>query len=191
MFAMTLRRRVKKTMGVRLNIPGFMYGNILPDISKKYGSHPHTMKDALLHIIETKEDLLNQNKYYSKFQFAKELGAINHYLSDFFCLPHTERYFKGRIYHQYYEFIMIARFKKGLRAYHKMLKENNSVLEPSDLKGFIVEYNREYINKRISDINDIRYALFVGIKLIECMVAHTSQTYSFAGNKVNAEALRI
>ena len=34
MFAMTLRRQIKRTMGIRLNLPSFLYGNILPDISK-------------------------------------------------------------------------------------------------------------------------------------------------------------
>ena len=191
MFAMTLRRQIKRTMGIRLNLPGFLYGNILPDISKKYRAHPHKMKEALLHIIDSKDNLIDQhnNKYYSGYRFAKELGAINHYLSDFFCLPHTEKYHKGKIYHQYYEFIMIAHYKKGLRAYRKMLNNNDKVLKPAELKNFIVDYNKEYEDKKVSDVNDIRYALFAGIKLIECILAHTAQACPFSGKKVNIGAI--
>jgi len=191
MFALTLRRRIKKTMGVKLNLPGFLYGNILPDISKKYGAHPHKMKDALSHIIKSKDDLIIQrnNNDYSDYRFAKELGAINHYLSDFFCLPHTERYYKGKIYHQYYEFLMIVRFRKGLRAYRKMLSDDAAILKPCELKNFIVDYNKEYSAKKVSDVNDIRYALFAGVKLVECMVAHTVHTCPFAGKKVNIGAI--
>lgn len=191
MFAMTLRRRVKKTLGVKLNLPGFLYGNILPDISKKYGAHAHYMKDALGHVIESKDHILNRhrNEYLSNYQFAKEVGAINHYLSDFFCLPHTEKYARGKLYHQYYEFLMIARFRKGLRAYHKMLNNDKTMLKPSDVEAFILNHNKDYTGKKISDVNDIRYALFAGIKLVECMVVHTILSKSFVRTKVSVEPL--
>lgn len=61
MFAVTLRGQVKKKMGVSLNLRGFLFGNILPDISKKYGEHPHYMKDALSHVVKSKDNLLFKN----------------------------------------------------------------------------------------------------------------------------------
>lgn len=191
MFAVTLRQRVKRTMGIKLNLPGFLYGNILPDISKKYGAHAHYMKDALEHVIKTNDHIIKRHReeYLSNYQFAKEVGAINHYLSDFFCLPHTERYDRGKIYHQYYEFLMIARFRKGLRAYHKMLKNDKTMLKPSEVEDFIINYNKDYADKKISDVNDIRYALFAGIKLVECMVAHSVLPSSFVRTKVSVESL--
>lgn len=176
MFAMTVRRRVKKSMGVSLSFTGFLYGNILPDISKKYGAYPHYMKDALAHVVRTKDEIIEKSygQPLSKYRFAKELGAINHYLSDFFCLPHTEDYYRGKIYHLYYELLMIARYRKGLIAYRRLLKEHSTrTLMPKELKSFIVEHNKIYRSKSASDIKDIGYALFAGIKLIECVIAHS------------------
>lgn len=172
MFAVTVRRRIKKTLGFALNLPGFLYGNILPDISKKYGEHPHYMKDALTHVVNTKDYLIEQNAYepLSPYQFAKELGAINHYLSDFFCLPHTEGYQGSKTQHGIYEFLMIARYRKGSRAFRTLLLAQGNQLELSDLKAFIIDNNKAYQDRKASKINDIRFALFAGTKLSESML---------------------
>lgn len=172
MFAVTVRRRIRKTLGLTLNLPGFLYGNILPDISKKYGEHPHYMKDALSHVVATKDNLLQRStdEPLSPYQFAKELGAINHYLSDFFCLPHTEDYKGSKTQHGVYEFIMIARYRKGSRAFSSLLKDHVDQLELSDLRAFIIDHNKAYKDRKASNINDIRYALFAGTKLSESML---------------------
>lgn len=189
MFAWTVRKRVKKTMGVKLSLTGFLYGNILPDISRRYGSYPHYMKDALPHVVKTKDDIIEKvyDGSISKYRFAKELGAINHYLSDFFCLPHNDGYSGGKIYHQYYELLMIARYRRGLSALRRMLRKNEKrALLPDELKSFIVEYNNMYRSKNASDVKDISYALFAGIKLIECVVAHSFLSQASASKVVTA-----
>ncbi len=176
MFAVTVRNRVKDTQGVALNLPGFLFGNILPDISKKYGKHPHFMKDALTHVVNAKDSLLKQNSHVplSPYQFAKELGALNHYLSDFFCFPHNEGYNGSKAHHGVYELLMIARYRKGLRAFRTLLKDQDARLESGDLKAFIINHNNTYKDKKASKINDIRYALFTGTKLSESILAHIS-----------------
>lgn len=174
MFAVTLRRQVKKKMGVSLNLRGFLFGNILPDISKKYGEYPHYMKDALSHVVSSKDNLLFRNgePLYS-YRFAKKLGAMNHYLSDFFCLPHTEGYNGSKAHHGYYEFMMIARYRKGLKAFRTLLNDHDSELKQRDLTNFILENNHLYSKKKASDINDIRYALYAGTKLSESILSHS------------------
>lgn len=174
MFAWTVRRRVKKTIGVTLNLCGFLYGNILPDISKKYGECPHYMKDALSYVVSSKDSLLyNNNHSLYSYQFAKRLGAMNHYLSDFFCLPHNEGYKGSKAHHGYYELMMIARYRKGLRAYRNFLDEQDTNLGLRNLKDFIIMHNKCYISKKASDVNDIRYALFAGTKLSESILAQS------------------
>jgi hypothetical protein len=176
MFAVTVRRKVRKELGISLNLRGFLYGNILPDISKKYGSCPHYMKDALPYILASKDRLIHKKSSLpvSNYSFAKNLGAINHYLSDFFCLPHTEGYQGSKAHHGIYEFFMIARYKKGLNGFRALLEKHGDLLEPGSLKPFIEEQNRKYIQKRASGANDIRYALFAGTKIIESLVAYLS-----------------
>jgi hypothetical protein len=173
MFAVTVRRKVRKTTGVKLNLRGFLYGNILPDISRKYGSHPHYMKDALPHVLAVKDSLLLKTRSSaSSYKFAKELGAMNHYLSDFFCLPHTEGYSRSKAHHGIYELLMIARYRKGLRAYRALLKSHLTPVKPKDLNSFINEHNKTYTTMKASKINDIQYALFAGTKLSESMLAN-------------------
>ncbi|MGI6084323.1 MAG: zinc dependent phospholipase C family protein [Acetivibrionales bacterium] len=174
MFAVTLRRQVKKKMGISLNLPGFLFGNILPDISKKYGEYPHYIKDALSYVASYRDDLLFENsKPCNSFNFAKKLGAVNHYLSDFFCLPHTDGYKGSKAHHGYYEFMMIARYRKGLKAFRALLKEQDFHIKPRDLISFILEKNYLYSCKKASDVNDISYALYAGAKISESILAHT------------------
>ncbi len=175
MFATTVRRRIKKSLGVSLSYFGFLYGNILPDISRKYGYHPHYLKDSLNHVIISKDRLIDSNNPgYSSYRFAKELGAINHYLSDFFCMPHTERFQGTRLNHGIYELAMMIRYKKGHKAFRHMLKEQSSTLKPSDLKSFIEENSITYSQNKGSDILDISYALFAGTKLSESMILYSA-----------------
>lgn len=175
MFAVSVRKSVKKAQGISLNLPGFLFGNILPDISKKYGSYPHYMKDALIHVVDSKDSLIysKSNKSLSPYRFAKDLGAMNHYLSDFFCFPHTEEYHGSKAHHGLYELTMIARYKKGLRGFHSLLNEQSVPLKPGDLKSFIEEQNKTYAKNQVSGMNDIRYALFAGAKLSESMITHS------------------
>ncbi len=179
MFAVTLRRHVKKKLGISLNLRGFLFGNILPDISRKYSEHPHYMKDALSYVVNSKDKLLLKDgePFYS-YRFAKKLGAMNHYLSDFFCLPHTEGYKGSKAHHGYYEFMMIARYRKGLKAFRKLLNEQVSDLKQRDLMSFIVDNNHSYSNRKASDVNDIRYALYAGTKFSECVLAHSMAAVS-------------
>lgn len=172
MFAWTVRKRIKKTLGISLNLRGFLYGNILPDISRKYGECPHYIKDALSFVVSSKDKLLSNRYSPRSYQFAKRLGAVNHYLSDFFCLPHNERYRGSKAHHGYYELKMIARYRKGLRAYRRLLAENKDNPALNSLSDFIITHNRNYARSKASDVNDIRYALFAGTRFSESVLAH-------------------
>ncbi|MCX7773997.1 MAG: zinc dependent phospholipase C family protein [Clostridia bacterium] len=175
MFAVTVRKSVKKSLGVALNLRGFLFGNILPDISRKYGYHPHYMKYSLNHVIDSKDSLLVKDlqEPLTPYRFAKELGAMNHYLSDFFCQPHSESYTKSKTHHGFYEFTMIGRYRKGLRTFRKFLKDKEALLSPADLEAFITDQSEAYRGQKQGRANDIAYALFIGALLSRCMVANT------------------
>jgi hypothetical protein len=98
---------------------------------------------------------------------------MNHYLSDFFCLPHNEGYRGSKAHHGYYELMMIARYRKGLRAFRKFLDEQDTSMGLRNFKEFIIMHNKNYANKKASDINDIRYALFAVTKLSESILAQS------------------
>jgi hypothetical protein len=175
LFAVTVRRQLKSSLGISLSYPGFLYGNILPDISRKYRKHPHNIKDSLAHVVTSGRKILNleEKDNISDYTFARELGVINHYLSDFFCFPHNEDYKGSKIMHLIYELIMTVRYKKGLKLFRKMLNQQRDFLNPENLEIFIRDRNEHYKSINSNDVNDIGYALFAGIKLIECMIAHS------------------
>ena len=75
----------------------FIYGNIKPDMTSKYVLHKHYLKESFDMIIGKikslcKLSLVFIEKYFSISKFSQELGVICHFLCDFFCVPHSQRW---------------------------------------------------------------------------------------------------
>ena len=76
----------------------FIYGNIKPDLVSKYKLRKHYRKESYEVILEKIEKLSKINsldekqkkKYFCNF--SQELGVICHFICDFFCVPHDERW---------------------------------------------------------------------------------------------------
>lgn len=106
----------------------FIYGNIKPDLLSKYKLKKHYRKESYETILDKIEKLskinnlndIQRKKYFCNF--SQELGVICHFICDFFCVPHDERWeFKhSMIIHVSYEkkLNFIAKsysFKKNLK----------------------------------------------------------------------------
>ena len=80
-----------------LNENHFIYGNIKPDLSSKYFFKKHYLKESY-DMIESKVNYLcnlnlnSLSKYFSVGVLSQELGVICHFLCDFFCVPHSQRW---------------------------------------------------------------------------------------------------
>lgn len=75
----------------------FIYGNIKPDMTSKYVLHKHYLKESFDMIIGKIKSLCKLSldfieKYFSISKFSQELGVICHFLCDFFCVPHSQRW---------------------------------------------------------------------------------------------------
>ncbi|WP_161936144.1 zinc dependent phospholipase C family protein, partial [Sarcina ventriculi] len=76
----------------------FIYGNIKPDLVSKYKLRKHYRKESYEVILEKIEKLskinsldeIQKKKYFCNF--SQELGVICHFICDFFCVPHDERW---------------------------------------------------------------------------------------------------
>ena len=76
----------------------FIYGNIKPDALSKYKLHRHYM-DESFEMIANKIDYLSHldlddlslKPFYAS-RFSQELGVVCHFLCDFFCVAHSERW---------------------------------------------------------------------------------------------------
>jgi len=160
----------------------FIYGNIKPDISSKYVFLKHYRTESLDMIAFKVNYLCNLNldslsKYFSLSKFNQELGVICHFLCDFFCVPHSQRW----------------EFKHSMKKHMLYERELSTVakeLNLSKFKGDIIKHNsfeeffhalyEEYINK--SDYkNDLLFSSYACNSVInyilDCILQNTVKSY--------------
>lgn len=145
-----------------INKKRFIWGNIKPDCASKYKLMKHYYDESIemiLDKIKLLSSLSVEDIYYDfgKNKFSEELGVICHFLCDFFCIPHNQRWeFKHSMKkHVLYE-KRLAKFAKLYRPKSYI----NSDLSLSDIEDFIVE-NQEKYKKEESFRNDLSYSYFI------------------------------
>lgn len=75
----------------------FIYGNVKPDLISKYKLEKHYLDESYDMIKEKIQFMINLSlsdleKMYSVKSFSQEIGVICHFLADFFCVAHSERW---------------------------------------------------------------------------------------------------
>ena len=145
-----------------INKKRFIWGNIKPDCASKYKLMKHYYDESIemiLDKIKLLSSLSVEDIYYDfgKNKFSEELGVICHFLCDFFCIPHNQRWeFKHSMKkHVLYE-KRLAKFAKLYRPKSYI----NSDLSLSDIEDFIVK-NQEKYKKEESFRNDLSYSYFI------------------------------
>ena len=164
MFAYHVRKIIKKDIGIKLNLLGYMVGNVLPDIRARFNSQPHYIDASLKYVVKSSQRLINNDERLSRdsYQFSKRMGIINHYLSDFFCYPHQAYYNEGLRRHMTYEFKMLAKYRRGLRRAKRDLIFYPKGLIPEDFESWILRRNRSYRGQQISCATDVSHAIHAG-----------------------------
>ena len=142
----------------------FVWGNIKPDCVSKYKFHKHYLDESFPMIIRKIQFLSTLSityiyRSYSLNKFNQELGVICHFLCDYFCVPHNQRWeFKTPTIvkdHLLYE--------KDLNKFLKdfTLKSN---LEPdlslANIEKFILNCQKEY-ESTTSFENDLVFSYFI------------------------------
>lgn len=129
LIANSVRKTVYEQTGVMLSLTGFMYGNILPDLSPKQGKIPHYLKDSLGFVIESSEKLHDSKSgdWVGSFICSKNAGIITHYISDYFCYAHSEQYDDNIYRHHLYEFLMLFLFRRGLLFFKNKICDNKRI----------------------------------------------------------------
>lgn len=126
-----------------INEKHFIYGNLKPDASPQYVFKKHYLNESF-DTIEKKINYLcsltidSISRYLSVSKFSQELGVICHFLCDFFCVPHSERW----------------EFKHSMKKHISYEKELSRVTKESNLstyKGYII------INNSFKDFFDDLY----------------------------------
>lgn len=144
-----------------INSNNFIYGNIKPDILSKYKLRKHYLeesydmiKDKIMYLSSlTINDL---EKKFSKVSFSQEIGVICHFLADFFCVAHSERWeFKHNMkIHIKYE----NNLTKVAKDY-KLKNERDNNIESFDIFFHTLYY--EYKKNGNFEKNDLQYASYI------------------------------
>ena len=111
----------------------FIYGNLKPDAVPQYVFKKHYLNESFDTIAQKINYLCSLtidsvSRYFSVSKFSQELGVICHFLCDFFCVPHSERW----------------EFKHSMKKHMSYEKELSIVAKNSNLsiyKGDVITNN--------------------------------------------------
>ncbi len=161
----------------------FIYGNIKPDMTSKYVLHKHYLKESFDMIIGKIKSLCKLSldfieKYFSISKFSQELGVICHFLCDFFCVPHSQRW---EFSHSFKKHVI---YEKDLQSIAK--DTNFKTLEKTSIHHIGVEefFNKlykEYVKKEDFE-NDLFFSTYrcksVVDYILNCILDNTVRSYT-------------
>ncbi|KXZ39351.1 Zinc dependent phospholipase C [Alkalithermobacter thermoalcaliphilus JW-YL-7 = DSM 7308] len=166
---------IKNELNIDLNKKFLMYGSMKPDIALSLALRKHYKNENLDFVIDQilslTEEGLNEN-FISINKFSTKLGIITHFLSDFFCLPHSNReyYHDKLIQHLNYENKLHSKFK-NLNLLYKIKVPYVKDVNKENIKLVIDELYDEYINNSQGFENDIKHSInissVIGIIIIK------------------------
>jgi hypothetical protein len=173
MLSKNIRDNTYRQIGAKINLPGFMFGNILPDILHIYKSERHFLKDSLDYICANSLEILNRPSgfppYYS-YEYSKKIGVITHYISDYFCYAHSPKYKKSMFRHFVYEFIMMFNYKKGVDIYKRDFEIFFEFINFSDMESYIKQSNEIYEFEDSSSVTDVAYAIYASTVVLTSLL---------------------
>jgi hypothetical protein len=183
--------------GIKLDKDKLLWGSVAPDILPQFKLHRHYKKESLNYIVNEIIKLIFICRYIefnSRIDplamkiLSKKIGIISHYLSDFVCLPHAERWtFTSSMFkHINYEsklndYSPYHDFKKNVITVDDIdiFQERVIKLKPI-IKKYIEDVIEEYSLKTGYD-NDLNFALSLNLKvsyfIIDTVKAYTEEAY--------------
>lgn len=87
-----------KDLGIQVHERSFLFGNFFPDLIHSYFWCKHEYPVSRDYIRKKIESLKKRPLF-----FSFQLGILTHYISDYFCYPHSRVYDKGILDHIKYE----------------------------------------------------------------------------------------
>ena len=161
----------------------FIYGIIKPDMTSKYVLHKHYLKESFDMIIGKIKSLCKLSldfieKYFSISKFSQELGVICHFLCDFFCVPHSQRW---EFSHSFKKHVI---YEKDLQSIAK--DTNFKTLEKTSIHHIGVEefFNKlykEYVKKEDFE-NDLFFSTYMCNSVVDyifnCILDNTVRSYT-------------
>ncbi len=195
-----LFNHIKDNYDIELNYEKLTWGSIAPDILPKYKLYRHYYDNSIDYIILKIAKVIFLNRfldlkkpnYLALKMFSRDIGIISHYLSDFTCLAHADRWELPK------SLVKHIRYEKELNEYSKThvfksLDLNLPQIEIDNgdifkqipkIKLFIERVVYEYLQGQSFE-RDLDFALYLNKAvfefIIEAILEHEGNTaYSYA-----------
>lgn len=195
--ASNIHENIYDIYDITLDKDALLWGAIAPDILPQFKLHRHYKKESLNYVVTEIVKLI----YISRFLefrsnidpiinkiISKKIGIISHYLSDFVCLPHAERWtfpnnmFKHMSYEsQLNDYSIQHNFKKNVITVEDIDIFQDKVIR---LKPIIKTYIEDVIEEYSCNggfKNDLNFALSLNLKIsyfiIDTVNAYTEDRY--------------
>ena len=155
----------------KISDKNFIYGNVKPDMVSKYKLKKHYLDESFDMIVNKIKKLASLSMYdfkkkFSVSRFSQELGVICHFICDFFCIPHSERWeFKHSMNKH-------VKYEKDLAVAAKSVvlpKKRTDIFGKYDVKYFILKAHEIY-EKESSYENDIIFASYVCNSIVDYII---------------------
>lgn len=179
--------------GLKLDKEKLLWGAVAPDILPKYKLIRHYKDESLNYIAKDIMKVIFISRYleFNKILdplaikiLSKKIGIISHYLSDYVCLPHANRwtFYDSMIKHIKYEsdlndFALTHDFKRNVINVNDLDIYDTHVI---NLKNKIKEYINNVVEEysiKIGFKNDLNFALSLNLKIVY-FILDTIDAYS-------------
>lgn len=188
---------INENYGIELNQKMLNWGSIAPDILPKYKLYRHYYDNSIDYIIMRIAKIIfinrfldfNNASFINLKIFSRDLGIISHYLSDFTCRAHADRWEfpKSLVKHLKYEidlneYAKIHEFKDvSLNLTLNLPEANNIFKELSNIKANIEKVVLKYLSLETNFSNDLDFALALNKGVFEFII-ESIEEYKVSSN---------
>ncbi len=163
----TVYRRLSRQ--TEIDKGAFLYGNIKPDLTPKCLSNPHTLDNYLFIVCGKSNQLLNQDL--SVNEFSEELGVLCHHICDFFCYYHSDSQLHHKLFAHFIYELRLHFLMRTMLLERKITFSTSGKAIRKNIGFIIMEMRKEYLSRKQSPREDIRYAFLATIWSCESILS--------------------
>ncbi|MBB2182538.1 zinc dependent phospholipase C family protein [Lachnospiraceae bacterium MD1] len=173
----------------------FYIGSILPDIKPSFITKRHNIDETFEILIDEIKKITvdyDINKGINGY-YARHLGVITHYLSDYCTFPHNTIFEGSMTEHVMYE----KELKDSLKEYleredvireRKQMETHQSV---EDIIHFIKRTHQEYLNAIKAVKEDIQYIIEICFKVVDAILAFFEKAFAKLTEDMNNNTIMV
>lgn len=152
----------------------FYIGSILPDLTPSFLTKRHTIDETFETLINEIKKITTEydiNKGINGY-YARHLGVITHYLSDYCTFPHNSIYDGGITEHVYYEKELKFLLKEYVQSEAAQKNRQRCIQYHTidEIIHYIKKTHQEYLKAIKNVIGDIHYIVELCYKVVDAIL---------------------